>query len=342
MILVSGATGFLGAHTVCYILQQGKPLRALKRSTAKLHEFNYIFSLYFGEKSVEAQAQIKNNLEWVDGDILDIPTLEVAFKDITEVYHCAAMVSFLQKHKVQMMEVNIEGTANMVNLALIHHVQKFCYVSSIAALGREKSGVEHTEKSKWVESNLNSNYAISKYKAEMEVWRGIEEGLNAVIVNPGVILGAGDWTKGSSKLVALPANGFPFYTAGINGYVDVRDVARAMYQLMSKSIFAERFVLVSNNLNMKDFMFNMANLFGTKQAKYRVNKWMAELAWIFFSIKGFFTGKEATITKENARASLNAYFYSSQKIKDKIGFEFTPINDTLNYLNKTYKQYHNS
>ncbi len=341
MILVSGATGFLGAHLACYILQQGKTIRAIKRNSSSLDEFNYIFSLYFGELTDIEQQNYRQKIAWKDADILDIPALEIAFDGISEVYHAAATVSFLQKHKQMMHEINVTGTTNMVNIALEKKVQKFCYVSSIAALGREKNGIAISEDSKWVESSLNSNYAVSKHKAEMEVWRAMEEGLPAVIVNPGVILGAGNWNKGSCKLFELPWKSFPFYTNGINGYVDVRDVAKAMYLLMQRpETFSNRYVLVSKNMDMQEFMHTVAGHYQKAKAKFKVTRWMAEMAWILFAIKSIFTGKEAVITKENARASLKTYFYSHKKIENAIGFSFIPMEETLLYTSTIFKQNH--
>ena len=323
MIAVSGATGFLGAHLVCRLLKKGLQVRALKRSDSNMAEFEYIYSLLF------VNNEAKKNLTWVEADVLDTPALDMALQGVNELYHCAAMVSFSQKDKEKMMQVNVQGTANILNLSLIHGVKKFAHISSIAALGREKSGVHVTEKSKWVESKLNSNYAISKYKAEMEVWRASVEGLNVVIVNPGVILGSGDWHKGSCALFNMAYNGMPFYTHGVNGYVDVLDVADATIQLMDNNIFAERFILVSENTNMKYFLDETSTQLNKKKPSIEVNKILAELAWMGASLAALFNGKKASLTKETSRASLNKYYYSNQKIKDKIGFEFIPIKQTI-------------
>ena len=323
MIAVSGATGFLGAHLVCRLLKKGLQVRALKRSDSNMAEFQYIYSLLF------VNNEAKKNLTWVEADVLDTPALNMALQGVNEVYHCAAMVSFSQKDKEKMMQVNVQGTANILNLSLIHGVKKFAHISSIAALGREKSGVQVTEKSKWVESKLNSNYAVSKYKAEMEVWRASVEGLNVVIVNPGVILGSGDWHKGSCALFNMAYNGMPFYTHGVNGYVDVLDVADATIQLMDNNIFAERFILVSENTNMKYFLDETSTQLNKKKPSIEVNKILAELAWMGASLAALFNGKKASLTKETSRASLNKYYYSNQKIKDKIGFEFIPIKQTI-------------
>lgn len=333
MIAVSGATGFLGAHVVCRLLQKGLQVRALKRAQSSMAEFEYIYSLLFTDNKA------KQYLTWVDADVLDTPALEEALKGVDEVYHCAAMVSFSQKDKAQMMQVNVQGTANMVNLSLINGIKKFAHISSIAALGREKSGVQVTEKSKWVDSKLNSNYAISKYKAEMEVWRASEEGLNVVIVNPGVILGSGDWHKGSCALFNMVYKGMPFYTRGVNGYVDVLDVADATIKLMDGNIFAERFILVSDNTEMKYFLDETSTLLNKNKPTIEVNKFLAELAWMGAAIAALFTGKKPNLTKETSRASLNKYYYSNQKIKDKIGFEFIPIEQTITQTCKNLLQH---
>jgi dihydroflavonol-4-reductase len=327
LIVVSGANGFLGSYVVCMLLEKGNKVRAFKRENSSLHEFEYIFSSYFPDKN--SHQQLKNNLTWVIADVLDIPSLEDALTDVDEVYHCAAIVSFLQKHREKMMDVNVEGTKNMVNISLIKEIKKFCHVSSIAALGREKSGAHISEKSKWNESKNNSNYAMSKYKAEMEVWRGIEEGLNAVIVNPGVILGTGDWNKGSCKLFQMIWNGMPFYTLGTNGYVDVKDVSRAMIELVEKNISKERFVLVGENLQMKKYLDSVAGNFGKKKPTIEAGKFLSQIAWRVDALKSLFTGKEPSLTRETARASQNIFYYNSQKITEKITFQFTPMSKTI-------------
>jgi len=327
LIAVSGANGFLGSYVVCVLLGKGNEVRAFKRENSSLEEFEFIFSSYFPDKN--SHQQLKNNLTWVIADMLNIPSLEDTLTGIDEVYHCAAIVSFLQKHREKMLDVNAEGTKNMVNISLIKGIKKFCHVSSIAALGREKSGTKISEKSKWSESKNNSNYAVSKYKAEMEVWRGIEEGLNAVIVNPGVILGTGDWNKGSCKLFQLVWNGMPFYTLGTNGYVDVKDVSRAMIDLMEKNISKERFVLVGENLQMKKYLDSVADNFGKKKPTIEAGKFLSQIAWRVDALKSLFTGKEPSLTKETARASQNIFYYNSQKITEKINFQFTPMSKTI-------------
>lgn len=320
MIAVSGATGFLGAHVVCRLLQQQRAVKALKRAGSSTDEFNYICSLYF--------EQPPEQLTWVVADVLDVPALEEALEGVDEVYHCAAMVSFRKKDKETMMKTNIEGTANVVNVCLEKGIKKLAYISSIAALGREKSGAGITENTKWADSKHNSNYAISKHKAEMEVWRGVEEGLNAAIVNPGVILGSGTWTKGSCALFNMVHKGMPFYTNGVNGYVDVQDVADAAMFLMDHNHFGQRYILVSDNITMKHFLDDTATLLNRKKPFIEVNRFLAEASWISTALASFVTGKKPAITKETARASLNKFYYSSDKIK-QLGFNFKPLKQTV-------------
>jgi nucleoside-diphosphate-sugar epimerase len=311
------------------LLEKGKQVRAFKRVNSNLSEFEYIFRTYFASFNSLERSSIKDNLQWVVADVLDIPSLDKALNGVEEIYHCAAVVSFVQKHREEMMHINVDGTANMVNIALEKGIKKFCHVSSIAALGREKSGDQISEKTKWNESKNNSNYAISKYKSEMEVWRGIEEGLQAVIVNPGVILGTGDWNKGSCKLFTLVWSGMPFYTFGVNGYVDVKDVSRAMIELMDKNKFAQRYILVGENLQMKNYLDAVAKNFGKKKPMIHADKFLSQLAVIVDGIKSLIMRKEPTITKETARASQNKFYYSSKKIINEIGFTFTPMSETI-------------
>lgn len=340
MIAVTGATGFLGAHVVCYLLESGYRVRALKRESSSLDEFNYIFTGYFEGKEAQQLQQYMNQLTWVNGDICDIPSLEEAFKGVETIYHCAAIVSFEQKHKDALFKINIEGTANVVNTALSLGVPTLCHVSSIAALGRAVNGASIDEQTKWADSKENSNYAVSKHKAEMEVWRGAEEGLNVVVVNPGVILGIGNWKKGSCKLFDLVWKGMPFYTHGVNGYVDVKDVAAAMVQLVAHKKYGQRYVLAPHNLEMKYFLDETAAKLNKKKPFIKVTPMIARLAvWGAF-IKSTLTGQPASITKETARTSLKQYFYNSEKVQREISFSFTQINQTLQYICKSFLAQH--
>lgn len=316
---------------------QGKNIKALRRASSDMSEYDFIFKFYFDNKSTPT-----GTITWAEADILDVSSLEQAMQGINEVYHCAAIVSFHQKDKKRMMKANEEGTANVVNCAIEAGVKKFCHVSSIAAIGRSTTTNQVDERTRWVTSNKNSNYAISKYKAEMQAWRGWAEGLNMVVVNPGVIIGPGKWHRGTGKLFQMVWNKLPFYTHGVNGYVDVRDVVKAMILLMQNNCFGERYILVGHNMENKYFMHTCAELMGKRKAFIRVNAFLATCAWIFSAIASLITRKPPFITRETAKASLNRYFYSTDKIQKRLSFQFTPVDQTLQYICNHFLQTHTS
>ena len=223
MILVTGGTGLLGSHLLLELARSGKNVRALKRKSSNISQVRKVFLYY-----VQNADELLQNIEWFEGDLLDFGSIEDSLEGVKEIYHAGAVVSFYPSDHKSMLKVNIEGTANLVNLALEKAISKFCYVSSVSTLGRADNLGLTDEETYWKASNKNSQYAISKYGAEREVWRGIEEGLNAVIVNPSVILGPGDWKSGSPAFFSRIGKGLKFYTSGINGFVDVRDVSKAM------------------------------------------------------------------------------------------------------------------
>ena len=220
MILVTGGTGLVGAHLLYDLTSSGKKVRAIKRTSSDISVVKKVFSYY----SADSENLLKN-IEWVNAELSDVYSLLDAMEGVQEIYHCAAMVSFEKKKEEEMMKINIEGTANMVNAALAKSVSKFCHVSSIAALGRDEKGGFISEETFWKSSPDNSNYSISKYGAEREVWRAAEEGLNVVIVNPSLIIGGGNWTQSSSNMFSKGYKGIKYYSSGENGFIDVRDVS---------------------------------------------------------------------------------------------------------------------
>jgi dihydroflavonol-4-reductase len=337
MNLVTGATGFLGSHLVCQLLADGQMVRACKRNSSDFREFNFVFDHYFPEK--EKQELLRKNLEWVVADVLDLDTLSKALQNIEQVYHCAALVSFEAADRDLLMQVNTEGTANLVNLCLIEGVKKLNYVSSIASLGRTKSGNTMDENSKWESSKLNSNYAISKYKAELEVWRGAEEGLQVAMVNPGVIIGVGDFSKGSNALVQTIYKGMPMYSMGVNGYVDVKDVARALILLANQKIYDRRFVMVGANMRFRDLFFMIADALKKKRPYINVKPWMAALSWRIMAVVRLFSKGGISITKETARAAITESYYNSERIKKELNFEFTPIEKTIQDCAEGYPKF---
>jgi dihydroflavonol-4-reductase len=325
MKLVTGGTGFLGAHLIAELLERGGKVRALRRSASDFSEFSSIMKWRLGERF----ASFQERLEWVEGDVLDYESLTDALENISEVYHCAAVVSFWPKMRQKMYRINVEGTANLVNASLEKGVSRFCFCSSIAALGRSESSRYIDEETIWADSPDNSNYSISKYLAEMEVWRGGIEGLQPVIVNPGVILGEGDWKKGSCRLLKKAFDGMPVYTSGKNGYVDVRDVSWVMAELMERGISGERYVLVGENTEIKSFFDKAAALSGKKGPVFRMGKLLSALAWRFFSLKSFFDGKEPLVSRETARTSRGQYEYSSRKVEQALGCKLKKTSDIL-------------
>ena len=250
MVFVTGGTGFLGAHLIHHLLK-GKHIIALKRPSSNLDLLNRVFS-YYGD----ARDKTNGKLEWVEGDLLDIGKLDEQITDISEIYHAAAMVSFQPQDKAKMMHTDIIGTANLINAALNKNIRKFCHVSSIAAIGRGENNQFIDENTLSKASRRNSNYAISKYGAEREVWRGLKEGLPIVIINPSVIIGPGETKSGTGKMISVVLNGLKFYSTGCNGFVDVRDVVEIMNQLAESATNGERFIISAENLSYKE-IFSM-------------------------------------------------------------------------------------
>ncbi|MDP3666668.1 MAG: NAD-dependent epimerase/dehydratase family protein [Sediminibacterium sp.] len=311
MILVTGAGGLVGSHLVKQLVSEGNRVRAIYRSAIPLPE-------------------VAGTVEWVKGDILDVVSLEEAMKGIQQVYHCAAIVTFNPKKKALLHQTNVEGTANVVNACLNEGISKLLFVSSVAALGRIREDIPIDEKMNWSEETSNSEYGKSKYFAEMEVWRGIGEGLNAVIVNPVIILGAGDWTKGSSEIFKSAYDEFPWYTEGISGFVDVIDVVRAMILLMGSNCTAERYILSAEDLPFREVFTRIAINFGKKPPNRKVTPLIAALVWRIEAVKARFTGKDPLLTRETARTAAAKVHFDNNKFKlFFVNFNYTPVTVSL-------------
>ena len=310
-VFVTGGTGLVGSHLIEQLVEDGKSVKALYRSTIPhIHG--------------------KDKVEWVKGDILDVISLEEAMEDVVEVYHSAAIVSFDPKQKHKMLTTNIEGTANVVNAALKARINKLCYVSSVAALGGVRDGRNINETSIWTEETSDGNYGKSKYLAELEVWRGIGEGLKAVMVNPVIILGAGNWNDSSTKIFKSVYEEFPWYTEGVNGFVDVKDVVKAMILLMESDVNAERFILNAGDYTYKDIFTMIANAFGKKPPHRSVNRLIAGVVWRLEALKSMLSGKEPLVTKETAKNALARAIFDGNKIKQFLpSFSYTPLTETI-------------
>jgi dihydroflavonol-4-reductase len=325
MVLVTGGTGFLGAYILTELVQKGYAVRALRRQAA--------IPLFL-------PPEIRDKIEWVECDVRDPLGLEDAMTGADAVIHAAAKISFNRKERRELWSINIEGTANVVNAALTRNIHRFLYVSSVAALGRTRSSEEVTEEKTWEDNRHNTNYAISKYHGEMEVWRGIGEGLPGIIANPSTILGYGDWNNSSCAIFRSAYNEFPWYTEGINGFVDVRDAARAIVLLLGTDITGERYILNGDNWTWRRLFETMATEFGKKPPTREATPFLAGLAWRAEKIKSLATGQSALLTRESARVAASKNFFSNAKILRQLpGFRFTPLDETVHTACQAYISY---
>ena len=311
MILVTGGSGLVGKELIHRLLERGERVTALCNQSP-LDDFH---SPLFRQ---------------VPCSILDIAGLEAAMEGVEQVYHCAALVSFNPTRKKELFSINVEGTANVVNAALNTGVRKMVHVSSVAALGRIREKEAIHEAMQWTEESSNSLYGKSKHLAEMEVWRGIAEGLDAVIVNPTIILGNGDLHSGSTHIFKSVYDQFPWYAEGITGFVDVRDVVKAMIQLMNSNVTSERFILSEGNHTYREVFEKIAKAFGKKPPHRRITPLLAELVWRLEAVKSRFTGKDPLVTKETARTALTKAFFDNSKLPKYLpGFSYHSLDDTI-------------
>jgi nucleoside-diphosphate-sugar epimerase len=327
MIFVTGGTGLVGSHLLLELAKTGQKIVALKRPDSPISVLKSLCSWY----NLKAE-KLLEKITWIDGDLLDPVSIFEALYEVHEVYHCAAMVSFNPSDREKMIKNNVEGTANLVNACLERRIEKFCHVSSVAAFGQAQDGQDMDEETVRTTETGHSGYSTSKYYSELEVWRGITEGLNAVIVNPSIILGPGaDWAKGSLRMFSETAKGMRFYTTGSSGFVDVRDVVSIMVKLMDREIFNQRFCLNSENLSYREVFSEIATALNRKAPSVEAKPWMLQLARYLEIIKSNITGKEPRVTKESARSAFNRTKYSNQKIVDLLGYGFIPAKESIGH-----------
>lgn len=322
-ILVTGATGMVGAHLLWHLLKNGCFVRATKREKSDLAQLELIFNFYD-----DSLANYSNQFEWINADVLDYDSIEKAMNDIAIVYHCAAVVSLSKKTR-RILDINIRGTQNIVYAAVKKKVKKFCFVSSIAALGKAANGKLIDENATWDEHEPHAVYAESKYLSEDVVWQAAKKGLDVVIVNPGVILGVADSNNNSMKIFSTVKKWMPFYTNGVNGYVSVQDVCRAMIQLTESNIRSERFVLVSENISHKKILTMAARAFNKRPPFINGTKYVLYPLAFIFEILAKLLKIKPIIDKGMVKVVLSRSYYSSEKIKQAIGFEFTPIEKSV-------------
>jgi dihydroflavonol-4-reductase len=321
MTLITGASGFLGRHLVRYLSGQGAEVRAL-----------------YNKHAPGAELRSLPGITWMRCDLLDVFEMEEAMRDIMDVYHCAAIVTFNAKRHEEMLHFNTESTANIVNQALEQGIRKLVYVSSVAALGRGgKKNKELTEEEEWSDSSYNSAYGLSKYLAEMEVWRGIGEGLNAVIVNPGIILGPCEQHDPPYPLLKAAYKEFPFYTKGITSWVDVADVVKSLVMLMDSDISEERFIVSGGNLGFREVFTLLAAALGKRPPRYAAGSFMTGLAWRWGRLMNMLGGPQSVITKETAaNANLFCYYNNEKLPRALAGFSYTPVSKSIEGMARSF------
>jgi len=323
MVLLTGGTGLVGSHLLYELIQSKTPVRAIYRDAKRIQQVRRVFDFY-----AKDQPHDFDLIDWVEADVLDLVQMEDAFQGITEVYHCAAMVSFAKRDFTKMMHINREGTNNILNLSLAFKVKKFGYVSSTAAIGGQVNTLT-TEETKWKQSPKTSGYSITKYSAEKEVWRAVEEGLDVVIVNPCVVIGAGNWNESSMTIFRTIKKGLKFYTPGQNALVDARDIASILVKLMESEVKNDRFLVISENLPFKSSLQQIATAMRKKGPTISTPKWLIGIAWRLSALGAWIRGVNPTITRDSANSAFATMEYSNEKISKLLNYTFIPVKDAI-------------
>ncbi len=332
MIFVTGGTGMLGSYLMLELLKKGENIRASKRANSSFEITMKVLSQFSSEAKT-----LFSQIEWVNTDLFDQNSIEKDLSNISEIYHCAAQINSSSKNKTQQIYNNQKTTENLVNAALNQNIKKFCHVSSIAALGNSIDGKLISEETIWKEQKNNSTYSTSKYYSEMEVWRGIAEGLNAVIVNPSVILGMGDWGKGSANLYKKINDGLKFHTHGSSGFVDAKDVVDIMMLLMNtQESFGKSFIVSAENLNFKSLFEKIAGSLGKESPKIYATPFLTQIAWRLDWLKSKVSGKDPLITKESARTAHKILQYNNNKLLKLISFQYKSVDTTIQDIADIY------
>ncbi len=313
----------VGAHLLWQLVQEEIPVRATYRDIRRLERVRRVFSYYTAQGD-----GFFEKIHWVEADINDLMALESAFDQVSQVYHCAAMISFDPGDFRQLRKVNAEGTANVVNLCLSRQVQKLCYASSIATIGKPLNDAPATEEDYGPDRQRNV-YALSKLSAEMEVWRGAQEGLPVVIVNPGIILGPGFWQGASGRIFGIAARGPSYAPPGGSGFVGVGDVVQIMVQLMQSSIVNERFIVVAEQLSYRELLGMMAREFNKKGPAKTLPLWGLEILWRLDWLRCLFGGGRRKLTKSNVASLKHPTLYVNGKIKEALQYSFEPLKESI-------------
>ena len=321
MNLITGATGMLGTHIMIELLKRGESVRALKRSSSDTSMVKKVFESYHSPHF--------STIEWVEGDVLDMHSLMDAMIGCTRVFHCAAIVSYHPDDRQTMYAINVEGTENVINVALQQGGVKVGFISSIAAIGKAKNNDTVDEESEWVDGDFNTHYAITKQRSEMEFWRGIHEGLEGVAFNCGLIIGPGDFTRSSPSLFLKISEGMSFYPPGGTGFIAAVDCARIIAEITLSSVNAERYILVSENLSMKELFQSTAEALGVRVPSKEAKPWMMNAARWVESLRELLGGRKALVTAETVRNAAVRFYYNNEKLRTIYNTPFTPIKEAI-------------
>lgn len=335
MDLVTGGTGLIGSHVLLELARRKRSVRALKRGSSRLDIVKRVFQFYHPEEGMA----MFSGIEWMDGDITDVDTLKEAMNGVDRVFHCAGMVSYDPRDRDRLLELNVEGTSNLVNVALHSGVNAFGYVSSTSALGKARDGEPLDESAKWVVDHQNSDYSVSKFMAEREVWRAREEGLPVVIVNPCIVLGAGDPGRSSTTLIGGVAEGNPFYPPGSNAFIDVRDVAEPLVDMLEGMEHeGERYVLIGEHRSFQEVMQGIAERIGQRPPRFRAGRFLLESTWRSEAFLRSVSGRKPRITKHTARNGLRHMRFSAKKAREELDLSPRPIESAIENAASFYLQ----
>ena len=334
MILITGGTGLVGSHLLLQLAAEGMRVRATFRKSSGFENVKKVFRL---DREEQEALRLFDKVEWVEADILDVPALEKAFEGITAVYHCAALVSFDPADNKKLRKINIEGTANVVNLCIAHQIKKLCFVSSIATFDLNPGQSAISEASHWNKELDHRMYAISKYGAEMEVWRASQEGIPVVIVNPGVIIGPGAWNTGSGLMFKKVWGGLRYTFPKTTGFVGVWDVAKVLRLLMDSPIENEQFLLVSENLSFRRVLELVAESLKKPAPSRRLKPWMVSLGWaggLLFAPFGY----KRKITRDSITGLFADSFYDSSKVMKELDLQFESMESVIARTGEAFRK----
>lgn len=318
MYLVTGATGLIGSYICRELLQRGYSLRAIRRKTS----------------SMGLVDDIQQQIDWVEGDVLDISALERHMDGIEGVVHSAAFISYNSRDEALMRKINVEGTANMVNIALAHRIKHFLQVSSVAAVGKHQSAALIDETHQINQPDSLTGYARSKWLSEMEVWRGISEGLPGAIINPSLVLGPGVMDRSSTQVFKYIQEQRRFYTSGVVNYVDVRDVAEAAGGIIDRELIGERYILNAGSVTYKHLFDAIARAMNKRPPAVKVGPPLVR--WISLLDRGrtMLTGQSPLVSDELVQVARNTHTYTSEKVKETLGIQFRTLEETVRWCSE--------